>query len=264
MPSISEVMTVTEIEAKLHRTWVHLLVDHGYNDIAAIAVDSEIEVLHNDYAPYGFAISIPTSWFGRVKNSDLTKKVMERALRSVANGYIFYDNDNDVDVESMSIMYRVKLIEVEEGWQNIVKSLIANSKDTNQGIVTEKVFSRDKKQPYIYNEMKFASQSEIQIAQELEASKVLFFPLPLAVRAVTGSFYEDHREVDFLVCDNGVWGIIEVSYHPDRYEKDSEKDAWFKKSGILCIQHYTAERCYQKPAEVVAEFLHILAKHKRG
>ena len=111
--------------------------------------------------------------------------------------------------------------------------------------------------------MKFASQSEIRIAQELEARRILFFPLPLAVRADTGDFYQDHREPDFLVCKDGVWGILEVSYHPDRYEKDSEKDSWFKKSGILCVQHYSAERCYNHFSDVVNEFLEILERHKR-
>jgi hypothetical protein len=141
--------------------------------------------------------------------------------------------------------------------------LIANAQNPNQATVTEKVFFRANKQPYTYNEIKFASQSEIRIAQELELHQILFFPLPLAVRAETGVFYEDHREPDFLICDEGTWGILEVSYHPDRFEKDAEKDIWFKKSGILCVQHYSAERCYKNPAEVVSEFLGILAKHKK-
>lgn len=51
--------------------------------------------------------------------------------------------------------------------------------------------------------------------------------------------------------------------HPDRYEKDAEKDLWFKKSGILCIQHFTAERCYNESAKVVSEFLGVLAQHKK-
>jgi len=111
--------------------------------------------------------------------------------------------------------------------------------------------------------MKFASQSEIRIAQELERHKVLFFPLPLAVRADSGNLFEDHREVDFIVCQDGIWGILEVAYHPDRYEQDKQKDLWFKRSGILCIEHYTAERCYNESGAVVSEFLGILAKYKR-
>jgi hypothetical protein len=125
------------------------------------------------------------------------------------------------------------------------------------------VFFKKEKNILIYNEMKFASKTEIRIAQELENHKILFFPLPLAVRAETGNFYNDHREVDFLICQDGTWGILEVSFHQDRYEKDSEKDSWFKKSGILCIQHYTAERCWEDSRQVVDEFLSILAQHKR-
>ena len=54
-----------------------------------------------------------------------------------------------------------------------------------------------------------------------------------------------------MICRNGAWGILEVAYHPDRYEKDSEKDYWLKKEGILCVQHYTAERCYKESEKVV-------------
>jgi hypothetical protein len=54
-----------------------------------------------------------------------------------------------------------------------------------------------------------------------------------------------------------------VSYHPDRYERDAEKDVWFKRSGLLCIQHYTAERCYNDAPRVVEEFLQILKKYER-
>jgi hypothetical protein len=45
--------------------------------------------------------------------------------------------------------------------------------------------------------------------------------------------------------------------------KDKEKDAWFKKSGILCIEHYPGEKCYNQPKVVVEEFLSFLYKHKR-
>ena len=83
------------------------------------------------------------------------------------------------------------------------------------------------------------------------------------MRAETGKNWQDHREVDFLVCDSGTWGILEVAYHPDRYEQDAEKDLWLKKSGILCIQHFTAERCYQEAAKVVTEFLGVLTQHKK-
>ena len=111
--------------------------------------------------------------------------------------------------------------------------------------------------------MKFGSISEVRIAQALASRGVLFFPLPLAVRGETGASYMDRREPDFLVCHDGVWGILEVAFHPDRYEKDADKDVWFKTSGIVHIQNYPAEHCFNHPSEVVDAFLHLLAKHKR-
>ena len=250
-----------EFDELLHRTWVQLIIDNGYREVAAIAIETDASILHSGCQPVSIAFDIPTSTYVHVKNNEQIKKVMERAMRSVSLGRI-YDYDHDV-IDNLPFVYRVKLIEVETGWRNIVKNLIANAQDPNQALISEKVFFKKGKQVNVYNEMKFASRSEIRIAQELETQKILFFPLPLAVRSDTGNFYDDHREVDFLICNDGTWGILEVSYHPDRYEKDAEKDSWFKKSGILCIQHYSAERCYEFPKEVVDEFLTILAKHRR-
>jgi hypothetical protein len=240
---------------------VQFLLDHECREAAAIAVDSPIEESYEgSYDPVALRIWLPTSAYGMVNTNEHLKRTMEQALRAISKGHITDRNGQPIDVP---IIFIVSLMEVEEGWQDVVRRLIVQSQDPNQAAVTEKVFSREGKQPHIYNEMKFASKSEIRIAQELEARGVLFFPLPLAVRAETGNRYQDHREPDFLVCKDGAWGILEVSFHPDRFEKDQEKDTWFKKAGILCIQHYTAERCYKNPADVVDEFLEILAQHKR-
>ena len=134
-----------------------------------------------------------------------------------------------------------------------------------RGAITEIVFAREKKDPILYNGLKFASQTEVRIAQELILRKVLFFPLAVGVRAETGQQYKDQREVDFLICDNGIWGILEISgpSHNGRLADDAEKDSWLKKSGILCIEHRTAEQCYANPKKVTDEFLSVLAKHKR-
>lgn len=252
---------MNELEAKLHRTWVQLLIDNGHAEIAAISLETEFSY---EYCFYNEAericcvtFSVPLSVLSYVNKSSQIRQVMEHTIKSICLDYIIYPDDD------VSFNYRVKLIEVEDGWQNIVKNLIANSQNPNQALISEKVFFKKEKNILIYNEMKFASKTEIRIAQELENHKMLFFPLPLAVRAETGNFYNDHREVDFLICQDGTWGILEVSFHQDRYEKDSEKDSWFKKSGILCIQHYTAERCWEYPRQVVDEFLSILAQHKR-
>ena len=256
-------------EGQIHRTWVQLIIDNNYKDVAAIAIDSELGIAGYDREDYGelfrvdtgISIDIPSEMFTYVKNNERTKNLMERSLLAVCEGRIdFVDCGKKVEYP---IVYRVKLLEVDEEWKNAVRSLILGEGIMNQGEVTDLMFAKRGKTPYVYNEIKFASQSEIRIAQELESKQILFFPLPLAVRAETGKFFEDHRELDFLICENGLWGILEVSYHPDRFEKDSEKDKWFKKSGILCVEHYSAERCYNSSKQVVEEFLSILAKHRK-
>jgi hypothetical protein len=251
---------MNDYEQQLHRTWVQMLAEQGHREAAAVAIDSEVEIVHSGFDPHSLAINVAPSGYGIVQADNHLRSVLELNLLDLAYGRIEDQNGNQVDVP---VVFRVKLLEVEDDWQNVVRSMIANASDPNQAVVTEKVGMRDGRQPLLYNEMKFGSKSEIRIAQELEARKVLFFPLPFAVRAETGVFYKDHREPDFLVCHDGTWGVLEVAYHPNRYEKDKEKDAWFKASGILCVEHFPAERCYNSPSEVVDEFMGTLAKHKR-
>ena len=250
-----------EIENKIHRTWIQLLIDTNYNELAATVIDSDVSILYEGYDAYGISIDMPTYSYGIIATNEKYKEILSKSLLVVSKGYI--RGQNGYIVENPIVEFRIKLLEIEEGWKEIIREKIAYAKQTNQSRISEIAYARQGKELYTYNEIKFASQSEIRVAQELENRKVLFFPLALAVRADTGKKYQDHREVDFLVCHEGVWGIIEVSFHPNRFEKDAEKDSWFKKSGILCIQHYSAERCFQKPSEVVDEFLDILLKHKK-
>ena len=200
-------------------------------------------------------IDVPSSLLEIAKKN---AKKLEKSLLDICEG-----NLETIETEKLDIFFCFVPSEIEEMWKDVIRRKISRVKDPNQAVITEKVFLRQRKQPYLYNEMKFGSKSEIGVAQELETRKVLFFPLPLAVRAETGKFYQDHREVDFLICHDGVWGILEIAYHSGRYEKDKEKDSWFKTSGILCIEHYTAEKCFNAPKKVVDEFLEVLAKCKR-
>ena len=262
---------MNDFEQRLHRTWVQALLEFNLSEIAAIAIDANISLVTKEYEgfnewvtqPEGIVVDVPISSWTLFKDH---LEIIKRTLLGVCKGHIFYNNGDIVDVNDSSAFYfeiRVALIEIEEDWKNVTRRLICEVQNPNQGLITEKTFERRNQSPYVYNEMRFGSQSEIRIAQELEVRKVLFFPLPLAVRHETGNFYQDHREVDFLVCQDGIWGILEVSYHVERYEKDKEKDAWFKKSGILCVEHYTAEKCFRFPMRVVDEFLDVLIKFKR-
>lgn len=106
--------------------------------------------------------------------------------------------------------------------------------------------------------LRFRSQTEIKLYDELKKRKVLFFPNAAAVFGSTNM----KREPDFLVCLDGKWGILEVmgeDYHPaSTAMKDHERARLFKDYGLVYIEFYEAPHCYQKPAEVVDDFLNRL------
>lgn len=272
-----------EFQSAVLRTWAELLAQSPtLKDIAAIAVDCRLSLSAPEYKKSKYEmhadIEVPTTSFGFVSQSDEVRQIMAMTLEQVLWGreipVISVDDINNDYHDyvcrldgGLTISFLPRLIPVEDGWQTMVRALIASSKGTNnQGRITSLAYERNGKDALLYNEMKFASHIEIRIAQELEKAKVLFFPLPMAVRVETGKLWQDHREPDFLVCLDGVWGVLEISgpSHEGRYDKDAEKGTWFKHAGILCVEYYSAERCYTDSASVVADFIAILRKHRRS
>lgn len=251
---------MTEREEKLHRTWTELLLERGNQELASIAVESEVEISEGEWGVESIVLGLPPSAHGSVKGSEDVRNDLVNYLHDVCAGNVY--NQDGIGERDPHIEVRMKLLEVDEDWQEEMRRLISETKGSNQGAISEKVAKREGRDTHTYNEMTFGSKSEIRIAQELEVRDLLFFPLPLGVRAETGDRWKDRREPDFLVCQDGAWGILEVAYHPDRYEKDAEKATWFKEAGILCVEHATAERCYNEPVDVVDDFLNVLSKHR--
>jgi hypothetical protein len=249
---------MNEFEESLHRTLVQFLVVSNQRELAAATIDGQVKQRYDQRGNIdGFYLDVPVSAYLLIAADQKLQDTLRRAFRAVVTGHQPPVAGDDIAVE-----IRMKLMPVENGWQEVVRDEITKSKGSNQGLVSELLAAKNGRPVITYNELRYASNSEVRIAQEFERRKVLFFPLTVGIRADTGTSYKDHREVDFLVCQDGVWGILEVAYHPDRYEQDKEKDAWFKKSGILCIEHYTSERCYNASKEVVQEFLSHLARYK--
>jgi hypothetical protein len=110
--------------------------------------------------------------------------------------------------------------------------------------------------------MRFRSESELHIARALDRTGVLF--LPDALMRLGAPSARQNREADFLVCANGVWGILEVDgapFHPDDdREAADERDQLFRKHGIPLVSHFEAVRCAVAPDAVVTEFLAALAQ----
>jgi hypothetical protein len=96
----------------------------------------------------------------------------------------------------------------------------------------------------------------------LKKRTVLFFPLAAAVFG--GKKGDEKREPDFVICQDGKWGILEVmgeTYHTSSTAvRDHDRARLFKDHRIHCIEFYDASRCYSTPDEVVDDFLKRLAR----
>jgi very-short-patch-repair endonuclease len=86
--------------------------------------------------------------------------------------------------------------------------------------------------------------------------------LPNCMARLNGIGGRVNREPDFLVCDGGRWGILEVDgdeFHPPtRTAQDHERDRLFLSHGVRLVQHFDAVDCFTTPRNVVEDFLHLL------
>jgi uncharacterized protein YjbI with pentapeptide repeats len=145
-----------------------------------------------------------------------------------------------------------KLIE-----QQVQKRLI-----TNQGISAKKSLT--------WNRLRFRSEAEVKIAKVLDEMGVMFFPNAWGrVMSEEGMI---NREVDFLICWRGKWGILEcdneIMHLVNSLKKgklpsaarDHNRDKDFNRHGQWFIKRFTEEECKKNPHKVVSQFLDMLHK----
>lgn len=114
----------------------------------------------------------------------------------------------------------------------------------------------------VWNNLRFRSESELRIAKAFDRLGILFLP---NCRVRLGTLDRRcNREADFLICQDGKLGILEVDgepFHPpSRTSQDHERDRLFRSHGILVIEHFDANECFNNPDGVVQQFLNILKK----
>ena len=208
---------------RLHQTFLEYLILNGQPTLAAAALEGGIDYMYDERGLCGVYLDLPPAGYTFIAKDPDHQQAARLALRSVISGHLHPGRKPD----EFDMEFRMNLCSATDGWRDVVRDMIVNYKGSNQALVTEIMAARDRRPVHTYNELKYASKSEIKIAMELERRKVLFFPLAVGVRAETGVPWQDHREADFLICNDGVWGILEVAWHaPERYEKDSEKAVW--------------------------------------
>ncbi|MGI8501419.1 MAG: pentapeptide repeat-containing protein [Hassallia sp.] len=115
--------------------------------------------------------------------------------------------------------------------------------------------------PHTWGGLRFWSKTEIEIAKALDKKRLFFVP-PCMVR-FSAREGNPNIEIDFLICDQGKWGILHVDgpHHyssADRVITERDQDYLLQKYGIKTIYRQPAERCYKEPDKVVCEFLELL------
>lgn len=155
--------------------------------------------------------------------------------------------------------FQVENGDLPTNWRTELLEAARKKGTTNQGI-SETSF---KGKIIEYANLRFRSQSEVKVAQALDARSVMYLANCMARVGSVGDRL--NREPDFLVCYKGKWGILEIDgepFHPpSRKTQEDERDRLFKTYGVRCIEHYDATRCYQEANQVVTEFLDLLAKN---
>jgi hypothetical protein len=119
----------------------------------------------------------------------------------------------------------------------------------------------------LHDELRFRSKAEVCIYDELKRRNVLIFPNPAAVLGRQEPEQYEMREPDFLICHRGKWGILEVAgepYHSGSIAtaKDHDRARLFQRYGLVFVQVYDSKKCEQYSAEVVDNFLMLLAQAK--
>jgi hypothetical protein len=112
----------------------------------------------------------------------------------------------------------------------------------------------------LWNNLRFQSPAEVKVAEALDNACVMFFP-NCKGRLNQGP-RRANREVDFLVCYKGKWGVLEVdgdAWHtPVRAVQDHERDRLFRTHGVKVVERFAGKHCMDVPDAVVEKFLSIL------
>lgn len=122
------------------------------------------------------------------------------------------------------------------------------------------------KAPTVWHGIRFDSGApgEVAIAKALEKAGVMY--LPGAMIRVGLPNNQQTFFPDFLICYNGMWGILEVDgqkFHTGTATQDYDRmRKLLSTPGISFFDRYTAKKCIEAPDTVVREFLQALGSRR--
>lgn len=235
---------------------VQYLIEGDNMDIAQLLLyctAEQVEVVEEDNfrsTSYGVDINLrgPRMAIEKIDNeSDWTSDLVRKAIANTLP-FGFYLS---------GLFTRASIHVPDENWRSDLQELIKGKGISNQASGAESA--------RLWQGFKFRSATEIKIAEALDRAGVLFFPLPKA-RVVTDNGHMN-VEPDFVVCQEGRWGILEVDgepFHPPtRSAIEHDRDRLFRRHGVVCVERFDAKRCYANPDKTVQDFLLLMVKSYR-
>jgi very-short-patch-repair endonuclease len=241
--------TEVSFDEQMYASAVHFLLSEKENEaaLALLSCTVDLEVYDSNWNSYGYALYLrgPRYVYESLKNEEhpISKSIKD-AFDAVLPPKEYISK----------IIALANLVDVEPSWKAQMLEIAQGKEVHNQGIdINNRV-------TIIWKNLRFRSESEKRIAEALERANVLFMPNCLArLSRLEG---RKNKEPDFVICDNGKWGILEVDgepFHPpSRTTEDHKRDRDFLAHGIRVVQHYDASECYQQPDKVVGNFLNLL------
>jgi hypothetical protein len=203
--------------------------------------------LEGDSGPLYVKVTVtgPRSAYDILNEPTPVADAVYRAIRAVL--------PREVAIDQFTV--QAELVNIEPGWRTELLEAACGRGILNQATLADTPIRT-------WNNLKFRSQSEVRIAEALERAGALFFP-NCAARLSLGTA-RGNREPDFLVCQDGKWGILQVDgepFHPpQRTVHEHEQDRHFHNHGIAVVQHFDATRCYEHADQVVQQFLGLLKR----
>jgi hypothetical protein len=217
--------------------------------LLACVVESEANIEYEQYGPDRHELVI--TFYGPRKVYDLLRNDssnLYRAFRHAVEAMMPARFDYPV------IRARAAIVEPNSAdWRNELLAVLDGRDVDNQAIGFNATRT--------YEGLRFRSESEVRVAQALDRAGVMYVP---NCRSRIGS--PDRRrgcEADFLVMDNGRWGVLEVDgeeWHAGLASRDHERDRPFHFHGAHKVQRFDAGECFENPDAIVEKFIALLRK----
>ncbi len=232
---------------RLHASVVKFLIDGGQADEAAallachLSVKQRIENVYGKEKTYtDVTIEGSRKFYDEFyKNGRNNQSAFERTLAAAFEA--FFDNLG-------TLQARATLIELDTPhWKEILERILTGDVPSNQGLAVQQ-------SPYrqFWQGLHFRSSAVLALAKAFDKRSVSYLtgcPMRIGVTEM-----RQNIEPDFLVCQGGKWGILQVAdaAFGEKYAR------LLKFHGIKLVEVVEADFCSAYPDQAVHNFLTLL------